>query len=284
MSCSISVKHVLRSMPGGAETRLALCSNGNHYVVKCANNRQGPNTLANEMLGAELLKALSLPTVPWRFAKYRPRYFPSAVCPFHHLSCPLHFASEFITPSNGGRLYNFLPSAFVHRVVNRTDFIGALVFDVWAGSADARQAVFVEDRESGTFNAVFIDNGHLFGGPYWKFGSRPGTALCLDLAIYPDLSSEAIEAWIARIETTIPLILPSLVKSVRSEWYKGDIASLTDTLLRRAEWLRGLVWRETRTLEMRCTSFRGSHGSSPRTNILPPGIQRHGLAARHDLV
>ena len=284
MPCPILVKRVLRSMPGGAETRLALCSNGNHYVVKCANNRQGPNTLANEVLAAELLKALSLPTVPWRSARYLPKYFPSAVCPFHHSGCSLHFASEFIRPSNGGSLYSFLPSTFAHRVVNRSDFIGALVFDVWAGSADTRQALFVEDLKSKSFKAVFIDNGHLFGGPHWKFDSRPGMAPCLDLAMYSDLNSEAVETWIARIETTIPVILPSLVKTVTSEWYKGNIALLTDTLLARAESLRRLVWEEVRNLEMRCTSFRGPYGSSPRTNILSRGIQQHGLAARHHLI
>ena len=173
-------------MPGGAETRLALCGNRVHYVVKCANNRQGPNTLANEVLGAELMKALRLPTAPWRTARYFPKYSPWAVCPFHHSGCDLHFASELIRPSDEGRLYSFLPTAFVHRVINRPDFTGALIFDIWAGSSDVRQALFVEAPRTGSFSAVFIDNGHLFGGPNWKFEMRPGIALCLDRTMYSE--------------------------------------------------------------------------------------------------
>jgi hypothetical protein len=148
-----------------------------------------------------------------------------------------------------------------------------MVFDVWAGSADVRQAVYVEDFRSRTFRAVFIDNGHLFGGPKWRFDSRPGTGLCLERDVYAGLfDSAAIAVWIARIEATIPRILPDLVKSVPSEWYKGSIAHLRDALLRRAESLKSLFWDEM--MRLRQPLDISSTDSHERTPASSTGILR----------
>ena len=271
MQQPLLVERVLRRMPGSAGAQLALCDNKMRYIIKCANNLQGPNVLANEFIGTMLMNALTLPTAEWRLAKYSS----SAGFPCNNSECDLHFASELLKPSSEGRLYSFLPSCFVSRIENRPDFIGALVFDIWAGSTDVRQPIFVEDHKSRTFKAVFIDNGHLFGGPHWKFTLRPGIAICLDLSVYTDLfDPELIEAWIARIETTVPNILHGLVSTVPSQWYKGDAGRLQDTLLSRAESLRHLFWEEIRNLKgpLR-NSFRGSHGTSRRTQILPGGCE-----------
>jgi hypothetical protein len=257
-------------MPGGAGALLALCDN-KHYVIKCARNPQGPNVLANEVIGSALMDAFALPTARRRCAKYSP----SARCPFDHSENDLHFASELLEPSYGGRLYSFLPSSFVPRIENRSDFVGALVFDIWAGSTDVRQAVFVEDHKRRTFKAVFIDNGHLFGGPHWEFSLRPGTAICLDLNVYTDLlDPRIIESWITRIETTVPQILPGLISTLPCQWYKGDTARLQDTLLSRAASLRDLFWGEIANLKgSHRSSFRGIYGTSPNTEILPGGCQ-----------
>ena len=271
MQQPILVEQVLRRMPGSAGAQLALCDNKMRYVIKCTNNLQGPNVLANEFLGVALMNALALPTAEWRIAKYSL----SAACPCDHSECDLHFASELLKPSSEGRLYSYLPSSFVSRIENRPDFIGVLVFDIWAGSTDIRQAIYVEDHESRTFKAVFIDNGHLFGGPRWEFTLRPGIAICLDLSVYTDLfDPELIEAWIARIETIVPHILPGLVGTVPSQWYKGDAGHLQDTLLSRAESLRRLFWEEIRNLKgpLR-NSFRGSYGTSRGSQILPGGCE-----------
>jgi hypothetical protein len=267
----ILVKRVLRSMPGSAGALLALCDNEIPYVIKCANSFQGPNVLANEFIGSALMEALALPTARWQYA----RYSSSADCPFNQSGCDLHFASELLRPSSDGRLYSFLPSTFVPRVENRPDFIGALVFDIWAGSSDVRQPVYVEDTESRTFKAVFIDNGHLFGGPYWEFALRPGTALCLDLSVYTDLIAPGlIETWIARIETTVPPILSGLLSSVPCQWYKGDTVRLQDTLLSRAESLRDLFGKEIMSLKgVHSSSFRGIYGTSPYDQILSGGVE-----------
>lgn len=243
------VEKVLRDMPGGAQTHLALCDDGLHYVIKCPNNPQGPNVLANEFIGSSLLNAIGLPTSEWRFARYPSKH--NCSFNFRHGThvvlpkCRLHFASRVLTPSSKGRLYSYLPDLFIERVENRSAFIGALVFDIFARSLDPRQAVYVEDHIKRTFRAVFIDNGHLFGGPNWNFDVPGKSALCLQRTIYPEVFDLAsIEGWITRIETTIPDLLSIVLGAVPKQWYKGEIACLRDRLDGRAASLRSIFWDE----------------------------------------
>lgn len=262
-------------MPGGSRSQLASCDNGLNYIVKCPHNSQGPNILANEFVATILLSSLNLPTPKWRIAKYSTGFgHPFSRDDresFRHESCDLHFASELQIPSAGGRLYAFLPRSFVPRIKNRLDFLGALIFDIWAGSTDSRQAVYVEDHSTKLFNAVFIDNGHLFGGPHWSFSLKTGASLCLDHNVYANLlNPDWIELWVSRIEMTLPPLIPGLLESIPKQWYKGDIGRLQDTLSLRAECLRDLVGEEFANLKApRYDALRGINGFPVDFTILP---------------
>ncbi len=261
-------------MPGGAQTHLALCDDGLLYVIKCPNNPQGPNVLANEFIGSSLLSAIGLPTAKWRFARYPPKHN----CSFNYRHgtgivlprCRLHFASRVLTPSSKGRLYSYLPDLFIDRVENRSAFLGAMVFDIFAGSLDTRQAVYVEDHIKRTFKAVFIDNGHLFGGPSWNFDVPGKSALCLQRTIYPEvLDLASIEGWITQIETKIPELLPSILRAVPKQWYKGEIACLRERLNGRAASLRGIFWDEmSRSKHPICQSIGRVHDRGARATTL----------------
>ena len=237
-------------MPGSASSLMALCDDDKLYIVKCANSSAGTNVLANEMLGAELLRAAGLPTPNWKFVRFSSTtlYEPADGVDANnreHVGCGLHFGSELIEPSAGGRLYSFLPRCFFPRVLNRSDFIGALIFDIWAQSTDVRQAVFLEGRASHLFNAHFIDQGHLFGGPNWSTRPRPGASLCLERSMYADLmNNKLLHHWFSRIGTAAPTIVSSTIQAIPRDWYKGDIASLKGTLLGRLPWLEDLFWQE----------------------------------------
>lgn len=52
-----------RKMPGGSQSHLMRCSDGDFYVVKFPNNPQGNRTLTNELVCANLATALN-PPVP----------------------------------------------------------------------------------------------------------------------------------------------------------------------------------------------------------------------------
>jgi hypothetical protein len=275
LSREIVAERILRTMPGGTQSRLALCNDGIQYVIKCPNNPQGPNVLANEFIAARLMSAVGLPVPPSRMVRYNLDH--KCVFELDHqevfevLACDLHFASELVNPAPGGKLYSFLPSSFIPRVENRDMFLGAYVFDIWAGSTDVRQAVYVENRDTKAFRAVLIDNGHLFGGPHWKFSLKAGTAICLEKDVYANLfDPETIETWIFQIETKVSELLPDLLKTVPSQWYKGDIGRLREILLIRARSLRSLFWDEIANLrEPLRSSFRGIYETSHDAPVLP---------------
>src|ERR1017187_5416922 len=56
----------IRKLRGGSQPILAEASDGHTYVVKFANNLQGPNVLFNESAGSELYCAFGLPVPEWR--------------------------------------------------------------------------------------------------------------------------------------------------------------------------------------------------------------------------
>jgi len=286
----VVVEQVLRKMRGGAQSQLALCKYVTHYIIKCPNNPQGPNVLANELIASALMGALDLPTPRWRLARHSSPFG----CEFElggksrlpHSKCDLHFASELLKPSSKGRLYSYLPSSFVQRIENRRDFLGALVFDVWAGSTDVRQAVYVEDHTRKTFKAVFIDNGHLFGGPNWDFVRRPGDSICLEKEVYADLFDPlTIESWISRIGKKVARLLPTVLRTVPAEWYKGDIMRLEDTLLARASSLGTLFLGEMASLKVPLQrSYRGINDPKPDSGVLFERARRSWCTPRGALV
>jgi hypothetical protein len=178
-----------------------------------------------------------------------------------------------LTPSSKGRLYSYLPDLFIDRVENRSAFLGALVFDIFAGSLDRREAVYVENHVTRTFKAVFIDNGHLFGGPHWSFLPGAKSPFCLQRELYSEpFDSAAIDFWISVIEKAVPEVLPNLLRTVPKQWYRGEIGRLQDTLLRRADSLQGLFWEELLLLNRGLGNpFRGFHGSALDTQFLSRG-------------
>jgi hypothetical protein len=62
-----------------------------------------------------------------------------------------------------------LPESLWHEIRNVDDFIGIHLFDLWTCNRDARQVVFWKYSREKKYIATFIDNGHCFGGPEWKF-------------------------------------------------------------------------------------------------------------------
>ena len=248
----ICAKQLLRKMRGGSQSILVRGEDEELYVVKLNDNEQGPNLLANEMLGSELLRATGLPTPPWKaiflseeFLNCNPGLHFECKSGYKPIRSGLHFGSHFVMPKNGGAVYELLPSSFCRRISNPTDFLGIYIFDVWANHHDHRQALFSCDLMNPGVRANFVDNGHLFGSPHWCPKEKYGAAMHLDKNVYTvpwlDVS---VDGWISHFETTIPQTLHRIVKQIPKDWYKGDISALTQYLEHRLLNLRKLFQHE----------------------------------------
>jgi hypothetical protein len=115
------------------------------------------------------------------------------------------------------------------------------VFDVWANHQDC-QAVLRRKSNDNTQEVVFIDHGHMFGGPEWNFKESHGLALHVEMAVYTNLwQDEKIASWISCLQAVALEILISVTHSIPSQWYRGDIAKLIGRLVERLDTLPGLI-------------------------------------------
>ena len=242
----------VRKMRGGSQPALIRCNDGKLYIVKFFNNPQGPNVLANEVLGNELLNVFNLPSPRWRtifisrtFIKKNTGMFFETQSGYSPIEGGLHFGSEFLGDEKTGHVYEWLPNAFCSRVVNANDFLGIRIFDVWTNHCDHRQSLYTTGDGNASFRAVFIDNGHLFGGPEWARRSRQGESLSLDKRFHSnEWPAEMTESWIARFETECSTSLPNIIQRVPKFWYSGDINQVAESLVRRLSMLRALFSEE----------------------------------------
>jgi len=191
---------------GGSQPILAEASDGLRYVVKFANQPQGPNLLFNESIGTELYRRAHLTVPAWRPL----RITESFVC--QNQSCWLETPDGFEPPqtglcfgschlgSNHIRLYELLSGRGYLRVRNRNDFWIAWLLDVCAFHADNRQAVFCQGLD-GKYCGAFIDQGHMFGGPKGEKDMSFAAPAYLDRRIYPSINFEPMEKYSRSITT-----------------------------------------------------------------------------------
>jgi len=254
----------VRKMRGGSQPALIRCNDGKLYVVKFFNNPQGPNVLANEVLGNELLNVLNLPSPQWKrvfishsFIKKNAGMSFETHSGYSVIESGFHFGSEFLGDEKTGCVYEWLPDAFCSRVANSKDFLGVHIFDLWTNHCDHRQSLYTTGDGNTSFMAVFIDNGHLFGGSDWARESRQGESLSLDKRFHPnECPAKVAETWIARFENECTSSLSNIIRCVPRSWYSGDINQVAESLVRRLSMLKSLFSKE---LTRKHTNFNLSH-------------------------
>ena len=247
----LRIVSVLKRQPGGAQSRLVRCGDSKIYVLKMHPNPQGPNVLANEAIGHLLLSGLGLCVPEWRpiiIDLKTLRIFPELAMESNvgltRPSCGVHFGSEFLGGPNRV-LFDFIPKSYRHKLTSTTQFLAMFLFDVWASHQDERQCIYRRNQEGGTYDAFFIDNGHLFGGPSWALPHRQSRGACsLNLEV-PTFADPLVEPWLKLFERDIPRLLCQAISMVPKYWYEGDIHILYTQLMRRLEFLRTLVAQET---------------------------------------
>jgi hypothetical protein len=154
-------------------------------------------------------------------------------------ACGVHFGSEYL----GGPqydLFDFIPEC--HRVLNGEWLAAIHVFDLWANHHDHRQCVYRRPKQSKDYKAVFIDNGHLFGGPDWSVETALSLKLWFHYFRNPLMSERLIvERWLTVFRARIPRLLHEARQLIPPEWYRGDIDALCARLIYRLERLRAIA-------------------------------------------
>jgi hypothetical protein len=175
----VNATQTLRKMRGTSNAHLMRAEDGHHYVVKF-DTPQNRRTLVNELLAGLFLEHLGFQTPGSAVVRVKDEVLPS----------DKHYGSRFPGDPDKTVVYDFVPDSVVRNVENRSEFAGLLAFDKWVGNEDFRQCVFVRSTPQERFRALWIDNGHAFGGPEWNFTDTPRKGLYLSSAAY-----ESVRGW-----------------------------------------------------------------------------------------
>jgi hypothetical protein len=247
--CRTEVQTKIRNMWGGSQSSLVSCNDGKLYILKMVRNPQGENVLANELLGAHMLRGFGIASPNVNLITITAEQCYSF--PFELQSekrrplAGVHFGSEFLADSEH-RIFESLPETSERMVVNQFDYWGIYIFDIWANHRDQRQCIYRQNRRDGRSEVVFVDNGHLFGGPEWAGFSDKCHSLFLPRFPLAIDEENAAELWISHMRIEGPRLLHEGIGFVPTEWYKGDISELERVLLARLTNLSSLVENELR--------------------------------------
>ena len=222
-----------RKMRGGSQSSLIEADDGNYYIVKSMENPQGSEILFNEVLGSEIMEFIGFETPKWNpiwlsaeFIEGNPElWYQTAESERRPPPVGLHFGSRLVMPKRNESLYEILPRSWFVRIRNRENFVGMLLFDLWANQRDRRQAVFLEDQENRSIKTTYIDHGCLFGQDETNQASIGIRAMYMDPAIYGNIDlEEVLRKWEARIRTLSESTLRSCISrlSIPSQWYTPD--------------------------------------------------------------
>ncbi|OFV97534.1 MAG: hypothetical protein A3F68_11660 [Acidobacteria bacterium RIFCSPLOWO2_12_FULL_54_10] len=244
----------IRKLRGGAQSHLMRCDDGAYYVVKFRNNPQGLRILTNEMLAGRLALALGLP-VPtpevvevddW-LVQHTPELLIDSGSARQRCASGFQFGSRFPCDPLLTPVYDFLPDALLGSVLNRSAFLGMLVFDKWACNCDARQAIFYRSQEGPTpaFTAMMIDHGFCFNAADWTFPDAPARGLYARMSVYEAVTGlESFEPYLTRLEHLDEDALEDAASAVPPQWYDGqveELRTLLATLAKRRSAVRSLL-------------------------------------------
>jgi hypothetical protein len=246
----VSATYLIRQMKGKSQSVLALCEDGFCYVLKFAGNPKGRNSLANELLGYQFAEALDirvpkvyLATVDPHLIRYAPRdWFDNYFLGLRPSPDVVHFGTRFIGYPPDSSTTEWLPRVRFPQIRNRDDFMGMLVFDIWANTQRPRQAVFERAEFLGRY-ASFIDFGSAFGGPDCIFCDNHFDGFYFDTEVYGNLENDdRIDAWISRLRRDAPKILAMSYEHIPADWYNSQYVKVRGILFERLNRLEDLVY------------------------------------------
>ncbi len=277
----VFVTHYIRNLRGGSQPILAQASDGHTYVVKFANNLQGPNVLFNEAAGNELYRACGLPVPEWRpvwvsdeFIDKNPDCWIQTAQGRLRPASGLCFGSRFLG-EKGNRVHEILPRTSFERIRNPSRFWLAWLIDVCAEHVDNRQVLFTEDS-AGWLDAHFIDFGHFFGGPKGDLKKNFRASRYLDSRLYVKVSSKTFQG----IERVIKALeadkLGERIDAIPSEWKHESVLNGFERCLQKLSmplYVQSLLSTLTGSLERETESGTPRNERKPIREVLHRGVQ-----------
>lgn len=251
--CSIQPVKFMRKMRGGTQSSLLQAEDGNYYIVKVPDNPQGPEVLFNEAFGTIIMRFLGLPVPEWRVIalsdefidQNREIWIETAGSIRQRPNAGLCFGSRLVLGSKDETLYELLPRQLFDLIENKDDFIGMLLFDVWAKQSDNRQGVFLQNAKTRSITVTFIDQGDLFERRKLPKRNAHIGASYLDPRVYRNIDIvNSIPKWEARIRTITPYALDAFgyTSAIPQEWYRPcKLADLWTELIERQQFISGYI-------------------------------------------
>jgi hypothetical protein len=264
----------IRRMRGGSQSHLMRCSDGNYYVVKFQNNPQHRRVLVNEFLGTSLASLLGLPIAPIAVIDvpdHLIRFTPDLCVemPLSRIPClpGLQFGSSYIGDPHHLSMLDFASDKHILDANNLRDFVGMLVFDLWAGNTDGRQVIFRRPNVGAPHQVWMIDQGFCFNAGEWNFPDTPRKSMYLRKVVYQQVQGiDAFEPWLGVLESEInKQLLWDIAKVIPSEWYEYDTVafkSLLGELDSRRTVVRKLLRRMKETIPGVFQNWRDVPGQS----------------------
>lgn len=239
---ALRARSLIRKMRGGAQAHLVEAEDGAFYVVKFTNNPQHRRILINEWIAGVFLRHLQIHAAETAVIELTPEFVSSN--PELYLSVgtrrePVppghHFGSRMAVHPDRVAVFDFLPDKLLHKIENRADFLGTLVFDKWVSNVDSRQAVFFRARAKKWtsakaepasrvgFFAQMIDHGFAFNGPHWEFVDSAIQGLYFRTSVYEEVRSlDSFQPWLDLVRNFPIEVIDQAWKELPPAWVEDD--------------------------------------------------------------
>jgi hypothetical protein len=263
-------------MRGETQAHLFLGDDGQHYVVKLANNPIGSRTLINEVICSSILHAIGIRVpqiaymrIPDELAQLRDVGIITD-CRIDRPASIRHFASALPCDPRYCSIYDFVPKTVASRIENAEDFLGVFVADRWISNIDVRQAVYSRSAE-GCWQATFIDHGYCFGGEQWELYNSPAIRPSAEQRYHlQNATEDGWQRWVEKIRALPDGLLDNIVQQLPAEWMTAAdtlaLRQLLTVLERRRGFLPDLVRQALIYAKTEYRIFRR------RTNLFPNAL------------